>query len=79
MRGHVFAFKKKANSVTHIAPLRTTKQKSWQFNGVVDGTVRIIVVTHKIANKGKTTKMTMKHFINERDSLTIELKNRIAL
>ena len=53
MRGHVFAFKKKA-----IAPLRTTKQKSRQFYGVVDGTVSIIVVTHKIANKGKSTKMT---------------------
>lgn len=74
MRGHVFAFKKKA-----IAPLRTTKQKSRQFYGVVDGTVSIIVVTHKIANKGKSTKMTMKHFVNERDSPAVELKNRIAL
>ena len=42
-------------------------------------TVSIIVVTHKIANKGKSTKMTMKNFVNERDSLTVELKNRITL
>ena len=62
-----------------IAPLRTTKQKSRQFYGVVDGTVSIIVVTHKTVNKGKSTKMTMKHFVNERDSLTVELKNRITL
>lgn len=51
---------------------RTTKLKSWQFYGVADGTVSIIVVTHKIANKGKSTKMTMKHFVNE-------LKNPITL
>ena len=62
-----------------IAPLRTAKQKSRQFYGVVDGTVSIIVVTHKIANKGKSTKMTMKHFVNERDSPAVELKNRITL
>ena len=74
VRGHVFAFKKKA-----IAPLRTTKQKSRQFYGVVDGTVSIIVVTHKIVNKGKSTKMTMKHFVNERDCPAVELKNRITL
>lgn len=79
MRGHVFALKKKANSVTQIAPLRTTKQKSWQFYGVVDGTVSIIVATQKTANKGKSTQMTMKHFVNERDSPTVELKNRITM
>lgn len=62
-----------------IAPLRTTKQKSWQFYGVVNGTVSTIVVAHKIANKGKSAEMTMKHFVNERDSPAVELNNRIAL